>query len=108
MEVVMLDILRVFVFVSVLGLFGLVFVAGEKHVSYGLPVEGFYEFEEGAEISVVIEEIEESFFADAEITVPVSFVLMADLEINVIDERLAQNCSINWSGSVQNEAACCV
>jgi len=110
MEAIMLSILRVFVFVSVMSLFGVLFVAGEKYESdsYGLPVAGYIDFEEGAEVFVPVTEMDESVFADAVITVPVSYVLMADLEISVPDERLAQNCSVNWNGSVQNEAACCV
>jgi hypothetical protein len=108
MEVVMLDILRVFAFVAVFAFFGLVLIEGEKIASSSDQVEAYYEFQEDLVVSVPVVEMPEILFAEAEIAVPMSYVEMADLEINVVDERLAQNCSVEWNGSIQNEAACCV
>jgi hypothetical protein len=108
MEVVMLDILRVFAFVSVFVLSGFIMIVGESVADSSNQVEAYYEFEEDLVVSVPVVEMPEILFAEAEIAVPMSYVEMADLEINVIDERLAQNCSVEWDGSIQNEAACCV
>ncbi|HSW61194.1 MAG TPA: hypothetical protein VLJ60_10365 [bacterium] len=104
----MLDILRVFAFFSVFVLSGLILVQGEKMASSSDQVEAYYDFQEDLVVLVPVVEMPEILFADAEVTVPMSYVEMADLEINVVDERLAQNCSVEWDGSIQNEAACCV
>lgn len=106
----MLSILRVFIFVAALSLLGVLFVAGGKNMndSYGLPIAGHFEFDEGVEVIVPVAEMDESMFSDLVIVVPVSYVQMADLEISVPDERLAQNCSINWNVPIENEVACCI
>lgn len=104
----MLDILRVFAFVSVFVLSGFIMIEGEKIADASGEVEAYYDFKEDLVVSVPVVEMPELLFAEAEIAVPMSYVEMADLEINVIDERLAQNCSVEWDGSIENEAACCV